>query len=76
MPKLLDANALLRYLLNDNQEQAVVVRDAVLEGAFTVPEVLCKVVYVLQGRVYKFERPEITSALLGLLEDIDCDRLV
>lgn len=33
MPKLLDANALLRYLLNDNQEQAVVVRDAVLEGA-------------------------------------------
>lgn len=76
MPKLLDANALLRYLLNDNQEQAVIVRNAVPEGAFTVPEVLCEVVYVLQGRVYKFERSEIASALLGLLEDIDCDRLV
>ena len=51
MPKLLDANALLRYLLNDNQEQAVVVRDAVLEGAFTVPEVLCEVVYVTRTRL-------------------------
>lgn len=76
MPKLLDANAILRYLLNDNQEQAAKVCDAVLAGATTVPEVLCEVVYVLQGRVYKFERSEITSALLGLLEDIDCERLV
>lgn len=76
MPKLLDANAILRYLLSDNQEQAAKVCDAVLAGATTVPEVLCEVVYVLQGRVYKFERIEIVSALLGLLEDIDCERLV
>lgn len=62
-------------MLNNNHEQAEVVRDVVLLGAFTVPEVICEVVYVLQGRVYEFERSEIVQALLGLLEDIDCERL-
>lgn len=76
MSKILDANAILRYLLNDNHEQAEKVRGVVLSGASTVPEVICEVVYVLQGRVYEFERSEIVQALLGLLEDIDCERLV
>lgn len=74
MAKLLDANAILRYLLLDNEEQARAVREAVERGAETVPEVLCECVYVLQGKVYGFSRPEISRALSALLEDVECER--
>ena len=74
MPKLLDANAILRYILADIEEQAELVHKAVAKGAETVPEVLCECVYVLQGRCYSFERKDISRALLAVLEDIGCER--
>ena len=74
MPTVLDANAVLRYLLDDIEDQAARVRSVVEAGASTLPEVLCECVYVLQGRVYGFSRDEVSSALLALLDDVDCER--
>jgi predicted nucleic-acid-binding protein len=70
MNNLLDANAILRYLLNDIPEQASIVEKAIKEGACTTNEALAEVIYVLLG-VYKLKRKEITDSLLILLEEID-----
>ena len=63
MSRLLDANAILRYLLNDIPDQASEVEQ-------TIGEVIAEVVYVLQG-VYKLERSETTNALVVFLDEID-----
>ena len=39
-------------------------------GAYTLPEVLAEVVYVLKG-VYKVERKEIADTLVDFMEEID-----
>ena len=70
MNKLLDANAILRYLLNDTEDQATMVEKAINEGAFTIGEVVAEVVYVLQG-VYKLDRNSICKSLLVLFNEID-----
>lgn len=74
MPRLLDANAILRYVLADNERQAAAVRAAVEQGAATTPEALCECVCVLHGKVYGFSRQEVSGALLLVLEDVDCER--
>ena len=43
--RILDANVILRYLLNDIPDQAEEARKAVMEGAATTTEVLAEVVY-------------------------------
>ena len=66
MSKILDANAILRYLLNDIEEQAECVEEAIRSGAGTIP----KVVYVLTG-VYQCGRKEIADTLSVFLKEID-----
>ena len=70
MTKLLEANAILRYLLNDVEAQAQIVEEAVNNGAFTIGEVVAEVVYVLNG-VYEVSRPEIATTLKIFLTEID-----
>ena len=70
MSKLLDANAILRYLLDDIPDQASVTEQAINDGAFTIGEMLAEVVYVLQG-VYKLDRKDISSSIGVLLNEID-----
>ena len=70
MSRLLDANAILRYLLNDIPDQASEVEQAINHSSFTIGEVIAEVVYVLQG-VYKLERSETTNALVVFLDEID-----
>ena len=70
MNNLLDANAILRYLLNDIEEQAETVEKAINNGAYTIPEVMAEVVYVLSG-VYECERKEIADTIRVLLDEID-----
>lgn len=70
--KLLDANAILRYVLNDNEEQAKIVSEAVRNGSFTTVEVLAEVVYVLSG-VYKVDRNNVSWILHCILLDIEID---
>jgi predicted nucleic-acid-binding protein len=64
---LIDANVILRYLLDDHADlsskaaQILESKEAVL-----LPEVACEVVYVLQ-KVYKVSRPEIQEHLSALV---------
>jgi len=69
MNSLLDANVILRYLLNDIPEQADVASDAIKTGAFTIPEVIAEVIYVLDG-VYQVKRAEVSGTLIELLDEI------
>lgn len=68
--KLLDANMILRYLLNDNEEMANEAEALISEGYVQVTiEVMAEVVYVLKG-VYSIERNEIKNSLLHFLSEV------
>lgn len=70
--RLIDANVILRYLLNDHEEMSMKAKNLIASGtAYTKPEVIAEVVYVLKG-VYTIERKEIRSFLYTLLKDIHC----
>ena len=73
MHTLLDANAVLRYLLEDIQEQADEVAEAVACGAEVTVEVLAECVYVLSG-VYEVPRSAIAESLGLLLDEVACRR--
>ncbi len=68
---LVDANVLLRYLLNDNQEMAQRAKDIIEGGAYTKPEIVAEVVYVLKG-VYHAARADIRSYIHAVLDVVDC----
>ena len=71
--KLIDANAILRYLLNDVENMAAESAQVIKSGAFTIPEVLAEVVYVLL-KVYHVERQEISKVLIIFLNSIEINR--
>ena len=68
--RLIDTNVILRYCLEDNREMLAEAEKIIDEGAFTIPEVLAEVVYVLI-KVYGIERSEVCDTLNNLLEDVD-----
>lgn len=68
---ILDANAILRYLLKDIPEQSQRTKEVIQNGATTNPEILAEVVYVLKG-VYDLERSDISLSLKTLLSEIQC----
>ena len=67
---ILDANAILRYLLGDVPDQSAEAQAAVLSGASTTAEILAEVVYVLAG-VYHLERKIIGQTLEAFLLEIE-----
>ena len=71
--KLIDANVILRYLLNDVEEMAAESARIIQKGAFTIPEVLAEVVYVLM-KVYHVERQEISETLTVFLDSVEINR--
>lgn len=70
--QLLDANAILRYLLGDIEEQQLKAKEAIDAGAFTLPEILAEVVYVLTG-YYGEARNTVYNSLTDLLVDVHID---
>lgn len=72
MKKLIDANVILRYLLGDDSQMSEEAKKIIEDGAFTLPEVLAEVVYVLKG-VYKVERTEIAKTLIDFLDEISIE---
>ena len=72
MKKLLDTNAILRYLLNDIPEQASQSERIIQFGAFTLPEIIAEVVYVLV-KVYSVPRSKIEEIVAPLFEEIDIE---
>lgn len=73
MEKLLDANAVLRYLLEDIQEQSDCVAETIVAGAEVTVEVLAECVYALSG-VYHVSRSDIAESLGILLDEVTCRR--
>lgn len=69
--KLIDANVILRYLLNDNQEMALQAKAVVASGAYAKPEIIAEVVYVLKG-VYQVTRVDIRVFIRELLNSVRC----
>jgi len=64
----LDANYILRYLINDNEKMATIAEEAMLgKNIFISSEVLAEVVYVLRG-VYNLSRKEVSEGLQALME--------
>ena len=61
--RFVDANVILRYLLDDDPQFADKAAKIIEQGQVHVPfEVMAEVVYVMQG-VYKISRQEISSVL-------------
>jgi len=61
--KIADANIVLRYLLNDIEDQSEKAAELLENNEVFIPnEVIAEIVYVLE-KVYRLENAEISSAL-------------
>lgn len=66
---LVDANVILRYLLDDHETLSAKAADILERQSVTLPvEVACEVVYVLQ-KVYAVARRDIRQQLTDLLQE-------
>ena len=73
---LIDTNVILRFILNDNNEMTERAAEIIASGAYTKPEVIAEVVYVLKS-VYSIPKDKIASIVCGLsniiqIENSDC----
>jgi len=67
--QIVDANIILRYLLDDHAELSSKAAEILEQQTVTLPiEVACEVVYVLQ-KVYAVERKDIQQQLSQLLNE-------
>lgn len=67
---LLDANAILRFLLQDNEEQFQYVKNIIkAEKCYVTLEVLAEVCYVLEG-LYQVSREDIVTNFRRLNKDV------
>ena len=68
----IDANVLLRYVLNDHAELSPRAREIIDQRIVEVPvEVLCEVIFVLSGH-YKIDRQSISTGLKRFFEQTQC----
>ncbi len=68
---LLDANAVLRFLLQDNEEQFRYVKSVIgTKSCYVTLEVLAEVCYVLEG-IYQVPREDIAINFRRLNKDVD-----
>ena len=66
--KILDANMILRYLINDNIEMADYVENLIETAEVLIlPEVIAEVVYVMT-KVYKLERSNTANGIIEFLK--------
>ncbi|MBQ5472521.1 MAG: PIN domain-containing protein [Treponema sp.] len=66
---LVDTNVILRYLLNDIPEKADKAASMIEEGAFTLPEIVAEVVYVLV-KLYEIPREEMKNIISPIFDEI------
>lgn len=68
MPKLVDTNLLVRFLVNDNPEQALAVEKIFKEPNLILADIVfAEVIWTLQS-FYNFPREEIVEKLYRLLQ--------
>ena len=66
--KIVDANIILRYLLNDTEELAQKATDIIENNKVLVPnEIIAEIVYVLE-KVYKVNNEELSKTLIELFQ--------
>ena len=58
---LIDANVILRYLLDDDEDMSLIAEQIINSDAWTTPEVMAEVEYVLRD-VYELPRKDIHAA--------------
>ena len=69
---LIDANVMLRYLLNDHPEMSQKAKSIIATNqTYTKPEIISEVVYVLK-KVYCIDNNNIQIFIHSLLDDISC----
>jgi len=67
-----DANIILRYILNDHSKLSPKAKKIIGENVIETPiVVLCEVVYVL-ARIYKINRKDIADTLLDFYSSTNC----
>lgn len=66
---LIDANVILRFLLNDVPEQAEQAKAVIEAGASTTIEVIAEVVYVLR-KVYQSSREQIYVSIMQVADEV------
>jgi len=71
MAAFIDANVVLRYLLDDIPAQAERAETIIGQGAFVTTEVFAEVVYVLGG-VYEMPRRQISAILTEFTDIVQC----
>jgi predicted nucleic-acid-binding protein len=69
--QLIDANVIIRCILDDCPEMTSKAIEGIDNGAYTKPEIISEVVYVLQ-KVYSIQRPQIKSMVNDILDVITC----
>ncbi|HAL18813.1 MAG TPA: PIN domain nuclease [Spirochaetaceae bacterium] len=73
MKSIIDANVILRYILDDNAEMAEEAARVIQYGAKTLPEVIAEVVYVL-AKVYQATRTDIAAYVRDVLDEVELER--
>jgi predicted nucleic-acid-binding protein len=67
-----DANVILRYILNDHEEFSPKAKEIIDNQIVEIPaEVLCEVIYVLTGH-YKIDRKNVSTELKNFFEQTQC----
>jgi len=70
---ILDANAILRYILKDIPEQAKLTAETILNTKILIlTEVVAEIVYVLDKH-YNLTRNVIADVIIDVLDDTECD---
>lgn len=69
----IDANILMRYLLNDIPEQTDIAAEIIADGAQIYPEIIPEAVYVL-SKIYEIPRKAVSDTLIAILDDISVER--
>ncbi|MCM1105336.1 MAG: PIN domain-containing protein [Blautia sp.] len=69
--QLIDANVILRCILDDYPEMTEQAIKVINNGAYTKPEIIAEVVYVLQ-KVYSVQRQQIKAMLNQILDLVFC----
>lgn len=72
MVRIVDANAIIRYLLNDIPNNAKETYNFMKNGFTLYPEVIAEAIYVLDS-VYECKKQDVANALLDLIEYADMD---
>lgn len=75
MKTLIDANVILRYVLNDIQEMGDKASLVINEGSFTTVEILAEVSYVLRN-VYKMPKPEAAKTIKAVLLEVEIEQKI